>query len=177
MQEPMTDFLRRHGFRHLRDIDRGAIWTNGHGKVGVAKSYEKDPAAEKQVTETIRRLAREKAIKDAAEKTKFEKAVEKKQNATFADAVIKAWPTVTPEELKELSEPKKKEAPKESAAERDREVLLRRDEKVAVPKKELPPPMGKLPRIVMKILMDEDLTAAKKVKLIMAWANDDEDEE
>lgn len=208
MQEPMTDFLRRHGFRHDRDIDRGQIWTNGLEKVAILKSYKDNPAGEKNVIDTIRKAARVKEIRDAAEKAKFEASAERakargeaKQLASFADVVIKAWPEATPEKVAQLElpgyaraiapEPRHEMTPEQirvhqetigRAMKDDTELLIAMEKKLVKqveckkPKKELPPPTGKLPRVVMKILLDEDTTASQKVKMILAWANEDEEE-
>lgn len=187
MEESIKDFLRRHDFRHLRDVDRGAIWTNGVEKVAVMNSYVNDQGAERVVMDRVRRLAREKILRKADEERKFKKKVEKTRLATMADAVIRQWPEATPEDVAAMKTPISTDrmTPEQGRAEQeavgramrdDAEILGWDAEKVAVPKKPLPPPAGKLPRLVMKILLDEDITASKKVKMIIAWATDDDDE-
>lgn len=66
----LKDFLRSHGFRHLRDRDRGAAWGNGFAEVFVEKTY-KDKAKLRAVMDQIRTGERRKIEVRAAEERKL----------------------------------------------------------------------------------------------------------
>ncbi len=70
----LKQFLRKHGFRHLRDHDRGATWGNGALDIFVEKSYDKEPSKLRAVMDQVREAERKKIRLQKLEEWKMEKA-------------------------------------------------------------------------------------------------------
>lgn len=67
----IKNFLRTNGFRHKRDKEDGAIWTNGITSVEVKKSYTGKEQALKSTMALIESAAKEKAVQAADAERKF----------------------------------------------------------------------------------------------------------
>jgi hypothetical protein len=142
-------FLRKHGFRHKQDIDRGAQWTNGVATVVVLRNMHREPAELRALMERVRKSAREKDAMRAGD------AALLVPKAGEVGRTPPSWP-ITPEEHRAEQVAAAKSASIDESAE------------PALPSVPLSPEIaGRLRRVVKKFSGDERRYVYGRIKALL----------
>lgn len=94
MNIDIKHFLRKNGFTHRRDIDRGSIWGNGIVDVTVLKVWP-EPGKMRAMMDAVREAARKKNLQKQQEEKAFEKKVLDVNIAAAINRVVTAPPAPT----------------------------------------------------------------------------------
>jgi hypothetical protein len=98
----LKQFMRKHGFRHLRDHDRGATWGNGVLDIFVEKNFQRESGKLRSLMDQVRDGERKKAQQQKHEEASMQKAEQR--------AAQTAVPRVVPRELMTPEDHRKQQA-------------------------------------------------------------------
>lgn len=100
--------MRKHGFRHLRDQDRGATWGNGVVDIFVEKNFAREPGRLRSIMDQIRdaerkklRLQKQEAEKFASVTARLTEVPKVSEVMTPPQVEVKPEPVIEPESPKD----------------------------------------------------------------------------